>query len=351
MGVKMINAAKADDQRDVVALSKGNRSLLAQMTTMREFGILIALIIMCVCLAAFTDGFLRLNNLINVTRQVSLLGIVSMGMTFVIISGEIDLSLGRVYSLSGMVCGFGMTHGLGVWPSMGMGLLCGLAIGLFNGLVSTYGRIPSFITTLGTMNIATGLALILTNGLSIHLTTYDVLDKALPLFFFLGGGRLFGLVPMQVVLYAVISVLSGILLHRTVIGVRFYAVGGSKTAAKAVGINVAATKTIAFTILGGLSAVAGILSLSFIRTIQASAGANILFDAFSAVIIGGTSMSGGVGTIWGTVIGTMLIGVLRNGLVILGVSAFWQVFIVGVVILIAVGVDKWMTRGLRGAGA
>jgi ribose transport system permease protein len=313
----------------------------------RETGVLIALLLLCVYLSFATPQFLNVQNLLNIGRQVSLLGIMAVGMTFVLISAEVDLSVGSIYALAGLITGMLLVGGWPLLPAIIVGLAIGSGAGLVNGLLSTYGRLPSFITTLGMLNVVRGAALLITNGQPVTVDpAFGGNPADLQTFFNLGQGRLFDVIPMQLVFFVVVAVLGWFLLARTTFGFRVYAVGGSSRAARAAGIRVNNTKIGAFVLMGLLSGLAGILSLAFLPSGQAGrTGVGLELDVIAATIVGGTALSGGEGTILGTVLGVLIIGVLRNGLVLTGVSPFWQTMIIGAVIILAVGVDKWTRRG------
>jgi ribose transport system permease protein len=315
----------------------------------RETGVLVALIIMAVFLSFASPAFLSVRNLLNVGRQVSLLGIMSVGMTFVLVSREVDLSVGSIYALAGLITGMLIVMGFGLVPALVVGLLIGAFVGFVNGWLSTYGSLPSFITTLGMMSVARGAALVSTGG---HPVTINEAEGGAPAtlaqFYYLGQGRLFELVPMQLLFFIVVAILGWILLSKTVFGFKIYAVGGSDKAARVSGIKVFNTKIWAFVIMGFLSGLAGILSLAFLPSGQAGrTGIGLELDVIAATIVGGASLAGGEGTIPGTILGVLIIGVLRNGLILMGISAFWQEVMIGAVIILAVGIDKW-TRSRRG---
>jgi ribose transport system permease protein len=321
------------------------RQRLVSIFYARETGIFLALILLCVLLAVLTPNFLTVRNLLNIGRQISLLGIMAIGMTFVLISREVDLSVGSIFALTGLATGMLLVSGLPLIPAIALGILLGVAVGFVNGLLSTYGRLPSFITTLGMLSVARGVALLMTDGQPVTINqAAGVNPVVLEQFYFLGQGRIMG-IPMQLIFFAVIAVIFWIVLSRTTFGFRIYAVGGSDKAARLSGIRVFNVKIWAFMIMGGLSAVAGILSLAFLPSGQAGrTGVGLELDVIAAAIVGGASLSGGEGTILGTVLGVLIIGVLRNGLVLLGISPFWQTTIIGAVIILAVGIDKWTRR-------
>tara|TARA_R110002126_G_C10489245_1_gene503146 strand:+ start:3491 stop:4552 length:1062 start_codon:yes stop_codon:yes gene_type:complete len=318
-------------------------SLIRRLLSAKETGVFLALVVMCVFLSMSTESFLSTTNLLNVGRQVSLLGIMAIGMTFVLISGEIDLSVGSTYALAGLSTGMLIVLGWGLVPALAMGLACGAAIGLINGLLSTYGRLPSLIATLGMLSIVRGSALLLTDGRPVTVNVRNGADPAvLDHFEYMGQGYLFGIIPMQLVFFIVLAILGWLLLSRTAFGFRVFAVGGSEKAARVSGIHVPTVKIWSFVIMGILAAAAGILSLAFLPSGQAGrTGLGLELDVIAAVVVGGASLAGGVGTILGTVFGVLIIGVLRNGLVLLGVSPFTQEVMIGLVIIVAVAIDKW----------
>lgn len=322
---------------------------LKNMFRAREMGVLVALIIMVVSLSFATPAFLSVTNLLNIGRQVSLLGIMAIGMTFVLIAKEIDLSVGAIYALGGLISGMLIVNGWSLLPALLVGLLIGALVGLINGWFSTYGALPSFITTLGTMSIARGAALLITDGKPVTVNEAAGGDPSvLSQFYYMGQGRVFDLIPMQLIFFIIVAIAGWFLLSKTTFGFKVYAVGGSEKASRVSGIKVANIKIWAFVIMGFLSGLAGILSLAFLPSGQAGrTGVGLELDVIAAAVVGGASLSGGEGTIQGTILGVLIIGVLRNGLVLLGISAFWQEVMIGAVIILAVGIDKW-TRSRRG---
>jgi ribose transport system permease protein len=321
---------------------------IRRLLAIREAGVLLALLLMGALLTLTTDTFLTTRNLLNIGRQVSVLGIMAIGMTYLLITAEIDLSIGSVYALSSIVTGLLLLQSWGLIPAILAGLIAGIVLGLINGLLSTVGRLPSFIATLGTLSAVRGFALILTDGQPVtvnarHGGIAEVIDQ----FYYLGQGRLFDQIPMQLVFFILIIAITWIVLSRTTFGFRLYAVGGNPKAARVSGIRVSMVKIWAFVFMGFLSAVAGILGLAFLPSAQAGrTGVGVELDVIAAAVVGGAALSGGEGTVPGTVLGVLIIGVLKNGLILLGISPFWQEAIIGIVIIIAVGIDRW-TAGRR----
>ena len=320
------------------------RRLGAGIGATKEVGIFIALLAIFLFFSFMSPFFFGLENLINVMRQVSLLGIIAMGMCLVIICGEIDLSVGSIYGASGILTGVMLVHGLPIWLAVGLGLATGTLCGLINGLLITYARIPALIVTLGMMNVVRGLALIASNGRVVNISPRTVADPHLDAFLFLGRGKL-GDVPVMCLFFIVTAIIAYAVYGRTLLGFRMKAVGGSPRAAKASGINENLVKIAAFGILGLLSAVAGLLNISFLGNVQGTTGQGMELNAIAAVIIGGTSLAGGQGTMIGTVIGVLIMGILNNGIILLGVSPFWQMTIIGTVIIVAVAIDIWTRKG------
>jgi ribose transport system permease protein len=321
-------------------------SRVRRIFSARETGVLIALFVMCVLLVIFKPAFLSPRNLLNVGRQVSLVGIMSIGMIFVLIASEIDLSIGATFALTGIVTGMLLLAGMELWLAILAGLLTGVLIGFVNGWLSTYGKLPSFITTLGMMSVVRGLALLITDGQPVAINTQSGIDAGvMDSFFYIGQGRVLGVFPMQLIFFIAVALVGWVILSRTTFGFRVYAVGGNAKSARVSGIKVFNIKIWAFIIMGFLAGVAGILGFSFLPSSQAGrTGIGYELDVIAATIVGGASLSGGEGTILGTVLGVLIIGVLRNGLVLLGISPFWQETAIGLVIILAVGIDKWSKK-------
>ena len=326
----------------------GTLARLRRMLAIREAGVLLALLLMGAFLTLTTETFLTSRNLLNIGRQVSVLGIMALGMTYLLITAEIDLSIGSVFAMSSIVTGQLLLQSWGLLPAIGAGLVVGTLLGLANGLLSTYGRLPSFIATLGTLSAVRGFALIITDGQPVTVNArHGGIPEVIDQFYYLGQGRLFDQIPMQLVFFILVIVITWIVLSRTTFGFRLYAVGGNPKAARVSGIRVSMVKIWAFVIMGFLSGMAGILSLAFLPSAQAGrTGVGVELDVIAAAVVGGAALSGGEGTVPGTVLGVLIIGVLKNGLILLGISPFWQEAIIGIVIIIAVGIDRW-TAGRR----
>ncbi|ADB37099.1 ABC transporter permease [Spirosoma linguale] len=297
-----------------------------------KYGLLLAFFVICLTLSLITPKFLTVQNLMIIVTQVSINALLAFGVTFVIIAGGIDLSIGSMVAVTGVVAAsFAHPDTYPVAVPIGMGLLAGLLFGAFNGFVITRSKVPPFIVTLGTMTIGRGLALIVSKGRPVS----NLSDS----FNFLGGGKILG-IPTLIIILVILFVVCSILLKRTVLGRYIYAVGGNEQAAKASGIQLNRVKMVVYTLCGGLAALAGILLTSRITTGQPNAGTGFELDAIAAAIIGGTSTSGGTGTMTGTLIGALLIGVISNGLDLLNVTSYYQQVVMGVIIIGAVVLDS-----------
>lgn len=298
----------------------------------RNGGIIIGLLIICIILTVMSDSFLKMQNFSNIMRQITVNVILACGMTMVIILGGIDLSVGSIIAVSGCLC-CGLITNIGM-PSVAaipLSILAGTLVGIFNGLVVSRTTIPPFIVTLATMNIGRGFARIYTKA-----TTILVDDE---LFTFIGSGKILGGIPIHFVYMLVVITMSALILNRTRLGRNIYAVGDNKQAASYSGIDSKKVALTVFVIMGFFAACAGILSSARTFSGQFNVGEGAEMDAISAVVLGGTSMSGGVGYLSGTIIGCVVIGVLNNGMNILGIDSSWQYVVKGVVVLIAVFID------------
>ena len=310
----------------------------------KEFGIFAGLVILVVFFSLSTSVFLTLDNLMNVVRQVSILGILAVGMTMVIVSGEIDLSVGSVYGMSVVAMSVMMTHGVPIWASILAALAIGASAGVANGVLVTCLKVPALIVTLGMLNMARGVAMIINGGMVVPLIPRLIKDPGLDTFIFIGRGRILDMVPTMSIAFLVVLILGFVIYQKNIIGYRMRAVGGNSEAARVSGISVTLVKIIAFAIMGFLAAFGGIINSGFLGNVQSTAGQGLELDVIAATILGGASLSGGEGTIVGTLIGVLLLGVLRNGLVLMGVSPFVQMVLIGAVLIGAVALDMWSRR-------
>ena len=297
-----------------------------------KFKSAIGLIILVIVLSFLSDYFFTVNNLLNIIRQVSIIAIMAFGMTFVILTGGIDLSVGSLLAVSAAVTA-GLIINIGIFYLLviPIGMLIGVLLGGFSGLMVAKAKMPAFIVTLGMMTIARGLTLIYTDGRPISGFNED--------FRFIGAGHIGG-IPVPVIIMLIILLLCYITLKKTPYGRYVYAIGGNEEAAKLSGINVDRIKMSVYALSGLLSAISGIILASRLNSAQPTAGSGYELDAIATVVLGGTSLSGGQGGVIGTIIGALIIGVLNNGLNLLNVSSFYQQVAKGAVILIAVYIDR-----------
>ena len=301
----------------------------------RQLGTFAGLLALCVVLWAATPHFLTVSNLLNVLEQTSINAIVAVGMTFVIISGGIDLSVGSVLALAGIALASGLASGVPAPASLALALATGTACGLVNGTLITFGRLPPFIATLGMMSVARGAALMVAEGRPISGFTEG--------FRALATSRWL-MVPAPVILTAVVYVVAHFVLAHTVFGRATYAIGGNEEAARLSGVSVRFHKTAVYGVAGLTSAIAAILLTARLNSAQPTAGTMYELDAIAATVIGGTSLLGGEGTLAGALIGALIMGVLRNGLNLLNVSSFFQQVVIGAVIIGAVLIDMSLKR-------
>jgi len=316
-------------------------------STLHKLSAVITLFLLILVFSFTSPAFLSVNNGLTVLLQTSVIGLLAIGMTMVIITGGIDLSVGSILALSGVVTGLVIKAGLPVVPAMALGVLTGAACGFANGMVIAKMRITPFVATLGMMLIARGLALQLTGAAPI--------SRLGDAFGTLGNGALFRIVEMQAngfprvifpgipypaILLLGMAILGWYLLQKRQIGRHIFSVGSNEEAARLSGVNVDRTKIWAYTASGALAGIAGMVLMSRLVTVQPNEGVMYELDAIAASVIGGASLMGGVGSISGSMIGAFIIGVLRNGLNMAGTSAFIQMIIIGIVVIGAVYIDQ-----------
>ena len=323
---------KSDVKKTNAGKSNIPRPLLPVVNYFRDnLGIMIGLFVLCVIVAIANPVFLSTNNLLNVLRQITTNLYLAMAMTMVIILGGIDLSVGSVVAVVGVVTTMSIAIlGAPIAVAVIIGILLGMAFGAMNGVFAATTTIPPFIITLATMNIARGVAFILTEGAPVRVMS--------PEFNFIGSGHI-GPIPMPVIYLIVLIIVCVFIMNKTKLGRHIYAVGGNVEAARFSGINIKRVKMFAFTFSGFMAGCAGVVLASRMFSGQPTAGQGAELDAIAAVVLGGTSMRGGIGRIGGTIIGALVIGVLNNGLNLMGVSSFWQDVVKGIVILAAVYAD------------
>lgn len=296
---------------------------------MMNNGALVGLITLCVALFIATPHFLTVNNFVNIGIQAATVAILAFGMTFVIITAGIDLSVGSVAALGAMVAANCFTKsGLPGWSTLIIGLLIGALAGMICGCATAFGKIPSFIATLAMMSIARGATLVISKGSPVP--TADSVN-------FLGSTV--GGVPIPIVMMVIAGLICWFILERTVLGRSMYAIGGNLEAARLSGLPVKKIQITVFVLSGTFAALAGLVMAGRLSSAQPQAGVGYELDAIAAVVIGGASLAGGSGKATGTLVGAMLLAVIRNGLNLLNVSSFWQQIVIGLVIALAVGFD------------
>jgi ribose transport system permease protein len=305
------------------------------LTHGRQLGTLAGLLLLSAVLTLLTPHFLTVPNLLNVAQQTAINAIIAAGMTFVIISAGIDLSVGSILALAGVILGGVLAAGHSLPVALAAVLAAGLACGLLNGILIAFGRLPPFIATLGMMSVARGLALLYTQGRPIS----GFSDQ----FRFMATGEPFH-IPMPITIMALVYLLGHFLLSRTKLGRYTYAIGGNEQATRLSGVNVGLYKTLVYGLSGLLSGLAAVLLTARLNSAQPIAGIMYELDAIAATVIGGTSLMGGEGKIAGTLVGALIMGVLRNGLNLLDVSSYIQQTVIGSVIIIAVFLDMTLKR-------
>ena len=317
-------------------------NLALNKTRLLRFQSLIALFLLCLGLSLLSDKFLSVSNLWNVMRQISVNICISTGMTLIVLTAGIDLSVGSILALCGAITAGLLKNGIEI-PSNNLyigftllgailaGVLTGSLLGAFNGWTITKFKVPPFVATLAMLTIARGLTMLWTQGFPIS----GLGDT----FLYLGTGWLLG-IPVPVWISGIIVLIAVFITNKTRLGRYIYAIGGNESASKLSGIDVNKVKIMVYTIAGALAAIGGLMVTSRLDSAQPNAGISYELDSIAAVVIGGTSLSGGRGSILGTVQGAIIIGVLNNGLVLLNVSPFWQQVVKGLVILLAVIIDK-----------
>lgn len=314
------------------AKTKGNFNLSKMYA---KLGPLVALLVLVIIVSVLNSSFLRINNLMNLFQQVSINALIAFGMQFVILTGGIDLSVGSILALSGAISAQLIISGVAPLIAFLIGIICGAVFGALNGLLIAYGKAAPFIVTLATMSVFRGLTYVLTNGNPI---TGAKMNNSFS-FQFLGQGYLFG-IPFQVYLMIIAYIVFYILMHKTTFGRKTFAIGGNEKAAFVAGVKTKKILIWIYVIAGFLAAVAGMVLTSQLGSAQPDAGTSYEMDAIAAVVLGGTSLAGGKGKMSGTLIGALIIGVLNNGMNLLGISSFFQQIVKGIVILVAVLLDR-----------
>jgi len=322
------------EQRAVPLLPRPLRKLAA----MEEVGVLAGFLAICLGLSILTpDKFVRQTNLLMVARQASQMGILALGMVMVISMGDIDLSIGSIYNLVVISTAWAMRDGMSVEQAVFVGLIVGAICGFMNGALSVILRLPTIIVTLGTMSIYRGLGLVLCSASPIYQFSKEH-------FFFKTIGGKIGAVPGSVVVWVVMAVLSYVIYARTAFGRRLCAIGSNLQAARFAGITITRIRLVVMTLMGIVSAISGLTTLAFLEASDPSLGQGYELFAIASAIIGGAALAGGAGSMLGAVIGALIIAVIRNGVVLLGISMYWNATVTGAVIIAAVAIDYFIKR-------
>ena len=331
MSKDLFNGAQNQPDQDMPMVQ-----LLRNFFRREESSLVLFLLIAIAVFSILEPAFMKVGNIVNVTRQISILAISAFGMTYVILSAGLDLSVGAVSALAGVVASMiarSLGSETGPWLGIFAGLVVGILIGLLNGYIITVVNINPIITTLGTMTIVRGLAFIMTGGVSL----YGVPSE----FQWLGRGYLINdILPIPVTVMILMFILAYIGLNKTILGRYVYAIGGNEEAARLSGISVRTNKRVIYAIAGFAAALSGVILASRLGAGQAASGTGFELDVITAVVLGGVSISGGEGRLEGTLLGVLIIGILANGLVLMNVEPYYQLVVKGMALLLAVGLDR-----------
>ncbi|MHB1453444.1 MAG: ABC transporter permease [Saccharofermentanales bacterium] len=297
-----------------------------------KYGIYIIFVLLFTVMSIVSKSFLSTANILNVLRQISINGVIAVGMTFVIITGGIDLSVGSIVGLSAVVaCSFAHPDTYPLIVPILIGILVGTLCGAFNGLIISFGKVAPFIVTLGMLTIARGMTLVYTGGRPV-INLSEAYNK-------IGGGYVAGLpIPIYILVFA--AAVGFFILYATKFGRHVYAIGGNEHASKVSGLNTKLIKVGVYSLAGAAAGLAGVILSSRVMAGSPAAGQGYELDAIAAVVIGGASLTGGIGTIAGTIVGALIIGVMNNGLDLMNVSSYYQQIVKGVIIIAAVLLDK-----------
>jgi ribose transport system permease protein len=300
----------------------------------QTFWVFLAAVLACLALTLATDTFATERNLFNVTRNFAFVGIVALGMTAVIISAGIDLSVGSVVVLSGMVAGMTMAAGYSIWIAVALAIGAALLVGFVNGVLIAYVKMPPFVVTLGMLSLARSLAMVLSNNKMVYQFGPDH-AKLL----WLGGGSILG-VPNPLIVLAILALITGFAFNWTAWGRHVFAIGGNEQAATLTGVPVARIKISVYMFASLTAGITGVLEVGWLGGVTTNLGQGMELSVIAAAVIGGANLAGGIGTAFGAVVGAALIEVIRNSLILLGISTFWQGAFVGSFIILAVMFDR-----------
>jgi ribose transport system permease protein len=326
--------AKAEARAEAIdtAAEARTKRMRSSAQAIQKAAAFLSLVLMIGFFSIGSPFFMTFDNLMTVILQTSVIGILAVGVTFVIVASGIDLSLGAVLALSGMVIAKAAAGGLPVWLAVLCGVAVGTALGIANGVLVAKLTLPPFIATLGTMMVARGLTLVISEARPVYFLQY-------PSFKLISQGSLFGAVPYPIIYLLAIALIASFVLRRLAVGRYIYGLGSNETAVRLSGVSVDRVKIFTYAVCGLLAGIAGVVLTARLNSAQPAAGGSYELDAIAAAVIGGTSLSGGEGTILGTIIGALIMGVLKNGLNLMNVSQFWQQVAMGVVVIGAVYLD------------
>jgi ribose/xylose/arabinose/galactoside ABC-type transport system permease subunit len=301
----------------------------------KDYGLIVIMLIVIAAITSMERNFLSLENIIGILYQVAIIGVMAACMTFVIIVGGIDLSVGPIMAISGLLAVFTLeSTGMSVLPAILLGLLAGASVGSVNGFAIGRFKLPPFVVTLGMMSMIRGTALLIGDATPHQISGPES-------FLFIGSGRVFG-IPLSVFIFAVVAVLLYFIQTRTPFGLTVFAIGENQEAARLAGLPVLRTKTLVYTLSGVGASIAGIILASRVHTASAVYGNGAELDAIAAVVLGGTSLAGGSGSVHRSVLGSLLIGIVNNGLSILNVSIELQLVAKGIIIILALALDRYL---------
>jgi ribose/xylose/arabinose/galactoside ABC-type transport system permease subunit len=318
------------------SLSTDKKKTISISELIQKFSPIFILLLLIVIMSIANERFFQVANMINIIRQTAILGVVAMGMTLVILTAGIDLSVGSLMAVSACIMGVAATEfGIHPVPAVLLGLVAGTLMGVLNGIIITKGQIQPFIATLGMMVAARGIVLLITGGLAVR----NIPESMLYI-----GSRFLGRVPYSAFLFAAVAIIAWVLLNKTTLGRNVMAVGGNAEASRTSGIRVDRTKIVVYGLCGFFCAIAGFLYMGRVNSVPPLMASGMELQAITAVALGGTSLAGGYGSVVGTVIGVLTIGVLNNGLNLMNVPAALQQVILGTMIIAVVILDSWRKR-------
>ena len=311
-------------------------SQLKSLLVKPELGTIIPLALLMLAVAIVNPNFFRISNILDILRTASFSFIVAVPITFLMAAGGMDLSIGAITSFGGVICAFCLKAGMPIFPAILIAVIAGAFVGFLNGVIIVQFALPAFIATLGMQYVVNGIISVSTKALAI--SGFEDSFKAI------SQTRLFGLIPLPILYAAIIGIIGHLVLARTKFGRSVLAIGGNKETAYLAGINIVSKQILVYTAVGLFSALSGVLIASRFATAQPAAGTGTELTIMASVIIGGTSMFGGSGTIVGSVLGCILFAMIQNVLILMGISTFWQNLIFGIILLVAIFIDKYRRK-------